>query len=120
MFFAIPPEPSFLGLWDGYNRGREFRCDRYQLAQEEGLEDVVAPSPANHGSPHGRQSGCSDLRQLPRPCSNSILKNRAYNGPSAPFWEHHHSTLAAGLEGHASGYCEGGAGWGAMATTTTI
>ena len=61
MFSVIPPEPSFLGLWNGYGRSRDFGCGRYQLVQEEGPEDVVA----NHGSPHGRQSGYPEVRRLP-------------------------------------------------------
>jgi hypothetical protein len=78
---------------------------------------VVMLSPANHGPPHDRQSGYSDLRRLPcdqpstalsslqpEPCSNSILKKIEHIiGLLYLSGEHHHSTLAAGLEDHASG-----------------
>src|SRR2546423_15423044 len=46
------------------------------------------------------QGGCLVIKMPKGMASNSTLKKRAYNGPSAPFWEHRHSTVKGSGRGY--------------------
>ena len=46
------------------------------------------------------QGGCLVIKMPKGMPSNSTLKKRAYNGPSAPFWEHRHSTVKGSGRGY--------------------